>query len=265
MSFILDALRKSEHERQRQTGPALVEVAVAAPRIRTNVWATAAVGLLVVNLVAIGVLLLVKSRDEPVAPPAAAASPGAPAAASSPPAQAAAAPGAQASVTRTAPEAAPVQVAPPPMLRPATASPPVARNPLEDEVSSYGAPIDVEAAARAAAPPDGPPAVMPTRRGSVVYETVPDADPAAAYRAPTSRSATSALPTADEVMARGGLPALRLELHVYSTRPQERVVFINGQKYREGDTTQEGASVEEITREGVVMNLRGSRFLLSND
>jgi general secretion pathway protein B len=106
---------------------------------------------------------------------------------------------------------------------------------------------------------------MPTRRGSVVYETVPDADPAAAYRAPTSRSATSALPTADEVMARGGLPALRLELHVYSTKPQERVVFINGQKYREGDTTQEGASVEEITREGVVMNLRGSRFLLSND
>jgi hypothetical protein len=52
---------------------------------------------------------------------------------------------------------------------------------------------------------------------------------------------------------------------VYSTKPQDRVVFINGQKYREGDTTQEGASVEEITREGVVMNLRGSRFLLSND
>ena len=32
MSFILDALRKSEHERQRQTGPALAEVPVAAPK-----------------------------------------------------------------------------------------------------------------------------------------------------------------------------------------------------------------------------------------
>ena len=32
MSFILDALRKSEHERQRQGGPGLAEVAVAAPK-----------------------------------------------------------------------------------------------------------------------------------------------------------------------------------------------------------------------------------------
>jgi hypothetical protein len=61
MSFILDALRKSEHERQRQTGPGLAEVAVAPPRTRTNVWATAAIALLVVNLVAIGVLLLRKA------------------------------------------------------------------------------------------------------------------------------------------------------------------------------------------------------------
>ena len=32
MSFILDALRKSEHARQKQTGPALAEVPVAAPK-----------------------------------------------------------------------------------------------------------------------------------------------------------------------------------------------------------------------------------------
>jgi general secretion pathway protein B len=268
MSFILDALRKSEHDRQRQAGPALVETAVAAPRTRTNVWATAAVGLLVVNLAAIGVLLLVKSRDEPAAasaPQPTAASQEMPVAASAPPVQASSAPGAQVTVTRTAPAAAATQAAPPPMLRPATAMPPATRNPLQDEVSSYGAPIDAEAAAGAAAPPDGPPAVLPTRRGTVVYETVPDADPAAAYRAPTSRSASSALPSADEITARGGLPELHLELHVYSTNPGERVVFVNGQKYREGDTTQEGAAVEEITREGVVMSLHGSRFLLSSD
>ena len=66
MSFILDALRKSEHERQRQTGPALVETPVATPKPKSNVWATAAIALLVVNLVAIGLLLLYKSRDEPV-------------------------------------------------------------------------------------------------------------------------------------------------------------------------------------------------------
>ena len=58
MSFILDALRKSEHDRQREKGPGLAEVAVAPPKPKKNVWASIAVALLVVNLVAIGVLLI---------------------------------------------------------------------------------------------------------------------------------------------------------------------------------------------------------------
>ena len=62
MSFILDALRKSEHERQRQGGPGLAEVAVAAPKTKTSVWATAAVALLVANLIAVGVLMLRRGR-----------------------------------------------------------------------------------------------------------------------------------------------------------------------------------------------------------
>jgi general secretion pathway protein B len=73
------------------------------------------------------------------------------------------------------------------------------------------------------------------------------------------------MPTADEVAASSGLPELRLELHVYSTRPQERFVFINSAKYREGDTTPEGAAIEEITPDGVVMSARGNRFLLPRD
>jgi len=71
MSFILDALRKSEHERQRQTGPALVEVPVAAPRPRTNAWGTAAIVLLLVNLLVIGGLLLYRSGKAPPTAPAA--------------------------------------------------------------------------------------------------------------------------------------------------------------------------------------------------
>ena len=69
MSFILDALRKSENERQRQGGPGLAEVAVSAPKTKTSVWATAAVVLLLANLVAVGVLMLRRARapDEDVA------------------------------------------------------------------------------------------------------------------------------------------------------------------------------------------------------
>jgi len=235
MSFILDALRKSEHERQRQTGPALVETPVAVPKSKSNVWATAAIALLVVNLVAIGLLLLYKSREAPVVSTAGDAAQ--PARVEAAPTTAA--PAKQAAVTQTLPQ----PVAPPPMLRPAEEAPaaPGTRNPLEGEISSGGPPMEYEAAALAAEPPPGPPAVVSTQR------------------------TTSNLPTADEFAARAGLPEMRLELHVYSTNPQQRFVFINGRKYQQGDSTQEGATVDEITPDGVVLNARGNRFLLPRD
>ena len=261
MSFILDALRKSEHDRQRQTGPALVETPVAAPKPKSNVWATAAIALLVVNLVAIGLLLLYKSRGEPVMATAGDAPP--PARLDTAPV--AAPPAARATVTQTLPQAA---VAPPPMLRPAETAPAESgtRNPLEGEISSDGPPMDYEAAARAAEPPPGPPAVVPTQRGSVIYESLPGSDPGAEQdHGNRPQPNTSNLPTADEFAARAGLPEMRLELHVYATNPQERFVFINGRKYQKGDTTQEGATVDEVTPDGVILNARGNRFLLPRD
>jgi hypothetical protein len=77
MSFILDALKKSENDRQRQTGPALFEVKVAPPKAGFPVWAIAIVVLLVINMVIVGWLLLHRSSksgdtaDQNTAPPAA--------------------------------------------------------------------------------------------------------------------------------------------------------------------------------------------------
>jgi general secretion pathway protein B len=138
------------------------------------------------------------------------------------------------------------------------------RNPLQAEVVEESPPLDEEAVARAAAPPPGPPAVVraPTRGGTVVYQPLTELDPVTSRPSPP---APSNLPTAEELTARGGLPELKLELHVYSNKPAERFVFVNGSRYREGDTTREGAQVEEITRDGVVMNLRGNRFLLPRE
>jgi len=267
MSFILDALRKSEHERQRQTGPALVEVAVAAPKPKPNRWASAAIALLVVNLVAIGVLLILKAKDEPSSAAtdtaAAATAPAEPqAAVSSAPAATAPAPAAQASISQALPQ--PPVAAPPPVLRPAETPAAGTRNPLEDEVSGLAPAMEQEAALAAAAPPPGPAAVTPSRRGSVVYQSLPEAGLAPAD-APAPTAATNNLPRADDMTARGALPELRLELHVWSSKPQERFVFVNGRRYREGDATTEGATVEEITREGVIMNSGGNRFLLSRE
>jgi general secretion pathway protein B len=270
MSFILDALRKSEHARQRQTGPGLAEVPVAPTKPRTNVWATAAVALLVVNLLAVGILLLRRAqRDDATAaiPPTA------------PTPVASTAPG-PANSTLVAPSptvgtpvtqgAAPVRA---PIDEPATG--PGGRNPLADEVGGASSAIEASSQSAASAVPAGPPAVVKNgnvrRGGSVVYAPVPEAadlpyspppeQPAVRQAAPQA----AAMPNADEVAARGGVAALHLDLHVYATQPQQRFIFVNSRKYKEGDTLAEGPLVEQITPDGAVLNFRGSRFKLSND
>src|SRR5512139_4139975 len=67
MSFILDALKKSENDRQRQSGPALFEVRVPPPRSKFPLLAVSIIALLVVNLGVVAWLMLRK--------PAAAAAP----------------------------------------------------------------------------------------------------------------------------------------------------------------------------------------------
>lgn len=90
MSFILDALKKSEAERQRQAGPALLEMRVVRPRNRWPAWALVLGGALILaNFGLLAWLLLREPAPAPVAsvpaPPAApAAAPTAPPLASAP-------------------------------------------------------------------------------------------------------------------------------------------------------------------------------------
>ncbi len=65
MSFILDALKKSENERQKQSGPALFEVKVAPPPRRFPVWAVVVGALLGVNLIVLIAVLLLRDRSDP--------------------------------------------------------------------------------------------------------------------------------------------------------------------------------------------------------
>lgn len=67
MSFILDALKKSESERHRQAGPVLMEVRVAPRRPRLPVWAIVILVALALNLGVIGYLLLRSPTPAPAA------------------------------------------------------------------------------------------------------------------------------------------------------------------------------------------------------
>lgn len=61
---------------------------------------------------------------------------------------------------------------------------------------------------------------------------------------------------------RRSLPALTLNIHVFSEQLEERFVLINGERYISGDDLPEGARLVDIRREGAVVDYRDYRFLL---
>ena len=66
MSFILDALKKSESERHRHSGPVLMDVRIAPPRRRLPAWAWVIIAVLVANFMVLGWLLwLSPSKESP--------------------------------------------------------------------------------------------------------------------------------------------------------------------------------------------------------
>jgi general secretion pathway protein B len=236
MSFILDALKKSEAERARQAGPALLEMRIVRPKRRVALWVVVLALLLSVNL---AVLMWFALRREPTAAPASAqqaspaaggaGAPGVAAPAGSRVASGTAAPAAGAAANQARTD---VNALPPPG---AFAADPGARVAGADE-ADYGAgdnPADLEPAA-------GP------APGSVSV----------------GRSA-DARPNYSEIG--GSVPELRLDLHVYASRPQERYALINMHKVHEGDVLPEGPRVLGITRDGVVLDWRGSEFVLGRE
>ena len=228
MSFVLDALRKSESERQRQLGPVITEFPVARP-VRRSRWAMLVMGLLAtINIAVLAFLLL---RDAPPTGPAATPP------AVTPPAGATATPPATGD-----PVAAP-SIAAPVAILPADASPEV--RPLLAEA---------QPPAEAFAPP---PAPDPTLLPASPMMTPAQRLAAGPYVAP-------GLPSLDELPAEAtaGIPPLSIDLHVYTDDPQRRAVFINGRRYLRGGVLAEGPTVFEITRDGAILDFRGRRFLL---
>jgi general secretion pathway protein B len=63
MSFILDALKKSESARQRADAPALYEMKMAPARPRVATWLIVLAALLVINIVVLSVVLLRGTRS----------------------------------------------------------------------------------------------------------------------------------------------------------------------------------------------------------
>jgi general secretion pathway protein B len=117
MSFILDALRKSEAERQRQDGPTLLEMRPSRPQRRVPVWVIGLGVLLLLNM-AVLVWFLLRTPSDTAAGHAQRPTLNAPAP------QAAAPPAASAPVNASKPPPAPLLA--PSNTAPATSAPPAA-------------------------------------------------------------------------------------------------------------------------------------------
>jgi general secretion pathway protein B len=225
MSFILDALKKSESERQRQTVPGLMDTRVSPRRNRLPVWAIAVSVLLIINLLVLTIVLWRKSVPAAQAPR--------PAAASSP-------------------------------LNAATAAPATAHFSPLDAAPVYAPEIPV-AAADNPAPRQSPTArVAPAAGpGSASARSDHRSDPLLTDQDARADN-QEVLPTISEISLSGAqaLPELHLDVHVYATQPAERFVYINMRKYHPGATLQEGPTIERIRRDGVVLDYQGLRFIL---
>jgi general secretion pathway protein B len=223
MSFILDALKKSEIERQRQSQPGLMDAPAAQRRGRLPLWAILLGGLLSINLVVLGVMLI--RSGAPAASTLKRPDTAAPAA----------------DKTRVAAD----HFSP---LDPAPVYAPEIPVPSEDASAGQG-------------PAAVAPLVTPRSSSHSGPRLVRRPDPVLVEEANGNEEVLPSI-NEISLSGAQALPELHLDVHVYATRPAERFVYINMRKYHEGSSLPEGPLVEHIRRDGVVLNYQGLRFIL---
>lgn len=226
MSYILEALKKSEQERHIGHVPDLTVTQEPAPATRVTArWPWLLAVILLLNATVIGLLVwrpwqtpvpvVVGAERDPRPAAGEGVSPvpiGSTTAAASVPAAAAAAP-------------APIEPA-------ASAAPSI----------TASAPIDPGSTARVAAVP------------------APEERPVTAARSPSDWRATT--PRWQDLPAeeRSRLPVPRFDVHVFAQEPSRRFVLVNLKKYQEGDRLDQGVTLDAILAEGVVLSYQGQRY-----
>lgn len=238
MSYILDALKKSEAERKKAQPKGRARLALAdEAQARPPYGAWAGIGFALAALLLAGAYLL-GQRQAP-APPVAKPAPQAPAQP---------APEPQATVVTAAVEAEPARPAQPASAAPETGS--AARPLAEPAVAAPGAASEPRLEARPAPPAKAPRAEAPE---------APQAEAPAEPPAP-QRSILRFADLPSRLQAK--VPDLKVSSHLYSSDPGDRMATINGTPRREGADLGGGLKLVEVTASGVLLEIEGRLFAL---
>lgn len=240
MSYILEALRKAERERNAGKAPDLQVAARSEPRLpqlpSARRWLTLAAAIFTGLCIGIALWLRPSHEPKPVA------------------ASAATAPAAETAPIAESPSAAPLEEAAPGAAR---------LDDLLDKTSPDALPIEEQKKLSTALAPH--PAVIKP----IEPEAAPDPDPAPVDHPTLAEQATSEpelppeLKTLKEMPAdyRSNFPTIRVDVHAYDEQPAKRFVMINGRRYREGEVLVEGPAIVSIEEDGIVFNYRNEEVL----
>ena len=259
MSYILDALRKAERERHLGQPPSLAVPPPPHQPAQQRLWLWLGAGLVLGLNAALPAFFL--TRPQSAAPPVVTTAP-------------------------PAPETPAPRVAAP-LSAPSTPSVPRSLPPAEETVVKVESPATAwepaqptaaAATAKSMAPPPSAPRKEPIGNPVVASEpsrpaTAPSSrdrrGPSA--RPPLTPGSVTLAPEPEPIPplealsagARRGIPALNLDIHIYSDAPDKRFVVINGRRYREGDRLGEGPVLETVAPDGAILRQGAQRFRLS--
>ncbi len=282
MSYILEALKKSQQERELGQVPTLDALAPAPQRRPPHASPWGLATLIMAGLALALALYAALFRGEPErADLAADTLARAPTMPPIPDAQSTALP--LPSVPNPVPSLAAAQPrVPAPTLAPSDTEPDVMDIPASDDWMEMDQEIGPAQPSDAEVEPVLVPEPRP-RRSKPARTTLPEPEVApippdlrrdvAAFReqlererggAPRSKAAKDTpldptkLKLPLDVQAR--LPAFIMTAHIYDAVADKRFIVINSLKYREGDTTREGLKVDTILQNGVVLDFEHNRF-----
>lgn len=254
MSYILDALKKAEQQREFGQVPG-IDSLHDQPRPRPpRRWPWVLVAVLLLNALVVAGLWWRSGGGNgagtvPTTRPAEAIAQSVPDRAPGPPLALQADP-----APRVEPAAEP---APPPQviarrpLRPLPLPGPVAPAARTESAQVRQLPEPTPAPSAA---PSLPPEVVELR--APTPPTPPEAEPA--------WKSLPLWPLVPDRILRQVKERLALNVHVYNDQPEDRFVLLNMKKYREGEQIAEGLKLEQITREGVVLAVPNGRFRLGS-